>query len=374
MHVLIPVLHRPLQPTGVCRHAANLAQCLADIEEVTQVTLVTGAWQKYYFEKVLTLSSEKIRLIDINIKNSSLSRNSWFLFGLPKLVNSLQPNIVHMSFPIPFFRWQYPCSVVTTIHDLYPFQCPENFGTKQVLFNRLFLKKCIDNSDGLSCVSQSTLEYLKFYFPKIHLKKKTTAIYNYVNLNNICIKVPSNHDGIQNIPFILCVAQHRKNKNLALLIQAYSLLLKQKQLTNATKLVIVGSSGPETENIYHQIYVLSLQEQIRLISAVNDDELCWLYRNCQLFVIPSSIEGFCLPLAEALSLSCKVVCSDIRILREIGLSNCTYFDLQGEPVENLAHAIIHSLNRSNFNKNYDDSRFKKADIANQYLQLYLELM
>ena len=45
MHILIAALHRPTKPTGVCRHAVNLAQCLADTDEVDKVTLVIGAWQ-----------------------------------------------------------------------------------------------------------------------------------------------------------------------------------------------------------------------------------------------------------------------------------------------------------------------------------------
>ena len=65
MHILIAALHRPSKPTGVCRHAANLAQCLADTKEVTKVTLIVGAWQRHYFE---TFISSKIWL---------QTRNNW---------------------------------------------------------------------------------------------------------------------------------------------------------------------------------------------------------------------------------------------------------------------------------------------------------
>ena len=36
MHVLIAALHRPVKPTGVCRHAANLARCLAAKPDVSK--------------------------------------------------------------------------------------------------------------------------------------------------------------------------------------------------------------------------------------------------------------------------------------------------------------------------------------------------
>ncbi|MDF5728062.1 MAG: glycosyltransferase family 1 protein [Rhizonema sp. PD38] len=369
MHILICALHRPSKPTGVCRHAANLAQCLADTEQVTQITLVVGAWQKAYFEKDFNIASIKVNLISINIKNSSISRNKWFLFGLPKLANSLRPDIVHLSFPLPFYRSGFFSPVVTTIHDLYPYECPKNFGYPQVIFNQIFLKQSIQNSDGLSCVSKSTLESLKSYFPKIEHQRKTTVIYNYVDFSNVKPKIPNSVD-INNNSFLLCVAQHRKNKNLNLLIDSYCFLLESGHIANSNKLIIVGAPGPETENIYTQIKTLSLQENVLILSSIDDGELRWLYQNCELFVIPSSTEGFCLPLAEALYLSCKVVCSDIPIFREIGSSDCTYFNLQDNFVENLSQAIIHSLEQPRPSESYAASCLSKYNVAGQYLKFY----
>lgn len=373
MHILIAALHRPTKPTGVCRHAANLAQCLADNDQVTKVTLVVGSWQKDYFETSFTLSA-KIKLLTVDIKNSSISRNIWFLFGLPNLAKQIHADIVHLSFPLPFIRALFSSPVVATIHDLYAYECPENFGYPNVLFNQFFLKQCINNSDGLSCVSQRTLECLKTYFADIEQKKETTVIYNYVNFSHLEPIVPNAIDSSINAPFLLAVAQHRKNKNLDILIQAYSLLLKNNQLKDATKLIIVGSSGPETENISQQIRALSLQERVLMLSSIDDNELCWLYHNCELLVVPSSTEGFCLPLAEALYLSSKVVCSDIPIFREIGSSYCTYFELQGDRVQNLSQAIIRSLTQPRYDNISPDFRFSKEKIADQYLKFYLRII
>ena len=136
MHILIPALHRPTEPTGVCRHAANLVLCLADRENIHQITLVVGTWQKDYFKRIFSLHLPKIQQTVVDIQNTSLSRNRWFMFGLPKLANQLQVDMVHLSFPLPFVRQWFKMSVVATLHDLYPFECPENFGYPQVLFNQ----------------------------------------------------------------------------------------------------------------------------------------------------------------------------------------------------------------------------------------------
>jgi glycosyltransferase involved in cell wall biosynthesis len=370
MHILIAALHRPDKPTGVCRHAINLARCLASTETVNRVTLVVGRWQKQYFESSFTIDSEKIELVDIDIPNNSIARNTWFLFGLPELVREIRPTIVHLSFPLPFLRSQFSCPIVATIHDFYPYECPENFGRLRAFFNRSFLKQCVLGSDGLSCVSHLTLDRLKTFFPKAALQKTLAAIYNYVDFEGISPKIPNAIAANADVPFLLCVAQHRKNKNLDLLVKSYSSLLRDRILDRATKLIVVGSSGPETENLRNLIETSKLQERVLLLSSVEDTELCWLYQHCSLFVIPSSAEGFCIPLVEALNFSCHVVCSDIPIFREIARSSCHYFDLSDEPIEHLAKAMVRSLNSSISNNDSQDNRFSKATIAEQYLEFY----
>ena len=367
MHILIAALHRPTKPTGVCRHAANLAQCLADTPEVSKVTLIIGAWQKDYFE--LFVNSPKIQLISVEIQNSSLVRNIWFLFAFPILVKHFSPDIVHLSFPFPFLSFFFSCPVVSTIHDLYPYEKPEVFGYPNVIFNRLFLKQCIENSDGLTCVSKSTLSSLKFYFPKTQTLKPISVIYNYVDFSEIVAESPTNLNIGNNDAFLLCVAQHRQNKNIDLLIQAFYFLQENKSLKNDTKLIIVGNTGPETEKLFKLTDTLSLQDHVIFIHAIKDKELCWLYQKCQLFIAASSQEGFCLPLAEALYFSCQVVCSDIPIFREIGGFNCCYFDLQNNALENLSQTIISTLEQP-LTRNTDNFRFSKLDIADQYLKFY----
>ena len=368
MHVFIAALHRPIKPTGVCRHAANLARCLAVKPEVTRISLVIGSWQQHYFETAFSFTSEKIKLVSVNIKNSSLVRNTWFLWGLPQLANKLNPDIVHLSFPFPILKNRFKAPVVTTIHDLYPYECPENFGFPQVLFNRLFLKQAISNSDGLSCVSRVTLDKLLFYFPQLKPQQKIEVVYNYVDFEGIEIQVPQQlaPDSL----FLLSVAQHRQNKNLDLLIKAYAGLLKTHQIDRDCQLIIVGSSGPETENLKNLIRELKIEDKVKLLSAIDDRQLCWLYQNCQAFVIASSTEGFCLPLAEALHFSDRIVCSDIPIFQEIATSKCTYFSLEDAAVNNLTQAIVRVINKPSIFNQTNIKRFDKLNIAEQYLNLY----
>ena len=334
MHVLIPALHRPLRPTGVCRHAANLANCLIETEWVSQVTLLSG---------------------------------------LPKLANSLRPDIIHMSFPLPFIRSRFNAPVVSTIHDLYPYEFPENFGEARATFNKLFLRQNIASSDGLCCVSQMTEITLEKYFEGISNQKKVSVIYNYVDFADVVPQIPESLEPNPKTPFIMSVAQHRKNKNLDWLIRAYSSRLRTRQVDEATQLVIVGSTGPESDNLEALVRTLDLQGRVSFLSALNDSELCWLYQNSQLFVIPSSTEGFCLPLVEALASGCRVVCSDIPIFQEVGSSTCTFFDLKDQPIEKLETAIDEAIASANTTDSSVNNRFSKSYVAELLFDFYAAL-
>ncbi|MBT9317293.1 glycosyltransferase family 4 protein [Leptothoe spongobia] len=373
MHILISALHRPLKPTGVCRHAVNLAQCLVSTGRVNSVSLVVGEWQKLYFEELFNLDSKEIQLVSVDIKNNSFSRNFWLMFGLPKLAKQLRPDLIHMSFPLPIIRQLYKVPIVSTIHDLYPYECPENFGYPQVLFNQLFLRQCISGSDGLACVSRCTLETLENHFSFVKKQNKTEVIYNAIDFANIKSKAPDCLVDSLTDSFLLNVAQHRKNKNLDLLIQAYSVLITQDKIQPKTKLLLIGNTGPETNYLERLVQTLDLDEQVMFISGIEDGELRWLYEHALVFVMPSSNEGFCLPLVEALILNCPVVCSDISIFREVGSSHCRYIDLYKNPVLNLSSAIAASLNEGALDSAYTESRFSKNNIAHQLLDFYTSI-
>ena len=372
MHILIPALHRPVRPTGVCRHAANLARALADSNHVCKVTLVIGCWQRDYFERAFDLKSEKITVVPVDIKNSSASRNYWFLQGLPKIARLLNPDLIHLSFPFPFVRKRFNAPIVSTVHDLYPYECPQNFGYPKVLFNQVFLQKCVRSSDGLVCVSKKTQEALKAYFPQAKEQKRIAVIYNVVDFLNIIPEVPRLLGEDASKPFLMTVAQHRKNKNLDLLIQAYATLRRSRRLASDAKLIIVGSTGPETEFLQSLVEELDLGEQVLFLSGLEDEELRWLYEQASVFVIPSSTEGFCIPLAEALTLGCSAVCSDIPIFREVGSSHCRYFKLDEQASHTLVEAIAAELDADK-HPTAADSRFSKRTVSRQLLDFYTSL-
>jgi glycosyltransferase involved in cell wall biosynthesis len=233
------------------------------------------------------------------------------------------------------------CPVVLTLHDLYPFEIPENFGFPKGLFNRFILQQCLRSVNTVACVSDATLAALKRYTSRSILEK-AVRIYNCVEAEPGCAEC-SPIPGWDGEPFLLSVSQHRRNKNIPLLIHALHRLLGDRRIHPDTKLIVIGISGPETKSIRRLVSNLHFEERVVYLQGLPESALQWCYRHCELLAAPSETEGFGLPVAEALLAGCRVVCSDIPAFREIDQEHCRFITLGSDAELRLAEGIVASL-------------------------------
>jgi len=327
--------------SGIQRHAFNMVRCLLSRPEISRVDLVVAPWQT---QLVRTAGLDRdVRLIThvADMKQGSLSRNSWYYRKLPSLIARLQPYLVHLSYPVPIDAASIHCPTVLTLHDLYPYQIPENFRFPQVLVNRFILKQCLSNVNAIACVSDATMAALQTYVPS-STYERAARIYN-------CVEPEPQRVVRSPIPnwsgetFLLCVAQHRRNKNIVLLLEAFHRLLLANAIAPDMKLVVVGIEGPETPRIQQCIADSGLAARVVLLRGLSEPELQWCYTRCEAVIIPSKAEGFGLPVAEALLAGCRVLCSDIASLHEIGGTHCDYVPLNIGGPDRLANAIDRTL-------------------------------
>jgi glycosyltransferase involved in cell wall biosynthesis len=368
MNILVTALSSSSGPSGICRHAYSLICCAASRREISEVTLVIGKWQEEYFRHSFRMEGTKVNVVTINIRNDAIARNLWYLWELPKLLDTLAADILHLSFPVPIRRNAINRPVVVSLHDLYPYDEPHNFGFPKVFFNRAFLKRCLKEADLVACVSETTLSRLSTRFPKI-AQRKSVVVHNCVNISSDRLSDPV-FDGQ---PFFLMVAQHRANKNIPLALKAFRVLLEKDRIEKRTLLLLLGNHGPETAAIKSVIEREALGDRVKMMDSVSDEELTWLYKRCDLLLAPSLMEGFGLPVAEGLLCGSRVVCSDIPTFREIGGEACHYFDLNsGKDVSALATVICDALKTPRrTSENLD--RFSLAEIARKLMVVYVDL-
>ncbi len=371
MKVAIALTSSSGQLSGVQRHAISLARCLLTQEQITAVHLIAAPWQQDFVRDAAPRSDTRLHLHAALVRNNSLSRNLWYYAELPRIAARIDADIVHLAYPTPLNKHAYRCSTVVTLHDLYPYDVPQNFGFPKVLFNQSVLRQCLQAADAIACVSQSTLARLEQMEPLLALKKAVVVHNSVAPQPRVAASSPLPQWSGE--PFLLSVAQHRRNKNLLFLLRVFERLLRTHRIAQHTRLVIVGIPGPETNAILRFLAAAGIGDRVLLLNGLSDEELEWCYRNCALLLAPSLIEGFGLPVAEGLLAGCSVICSDIPAFREVGGDRCRYIPLNAAAEEAFCDAIPIGLRASAPNA-VALPQLSAPFIAEQYFQLYRSLL
>lgn len=371
MKILIAAASFATSVSGLQRHAFNVAQCLLLESGISEVHIVVAPWQLGLIEQAGIPKSDRLFVQVADVGRSSLSRNAWYYRELPKIADQLEVDAVHLSYPMPINKRAFHCPTVVSLHDLYPYEIPSNFGFPKCIFNRVVLQQCLRNADSIACVSESTYLRLRNYVPA-RVWQKSIRIYNCVE-PGFCTSAVSPIPGWSGEQFLLCIAQHRRNKNIPVLIKAFELLKHAPQMESNMKLVIIGMRGPETPAIEQLIDSAGLADSIYLLEGLREPELQWSYSNCAALVAPSIIEGFGLPVAEGLLAGSRVVCSDIPAHREIGEGLCRFVSLRANAEVALFNAISSVLMEP---KPAPASfpHFSGPVLAKEYLALYRRLI
>ena len=370
MRVVVAAVSSNREMSGVSRHAANLAKCLLTRSEVSELHVLAASWEQQYLREAIARQDRRLHVHPISLERGALRRNLWYYRDLPKISEQLRADLVHLAYPSPIQADAFRCPTVVTLHDLYPYDIPSNFGFPKVMFNRVILRSCLQTAVAIACVSNTTKYRLGLHMPGV--LHKATTICNAIESGPVPAK-PSFACTWSNSPTLLCVAQHRRNKNLLLVLQVFASLLDSGRLPPGTRLLIVGMPGPESTRLYRFVHRANLTQRVIFIKGIPDAEMSWCYRNCSLLLAPSTLEGFGLPVLEAQLAGCPVVCSDIPAFREVGGAHCRFVPLDEAGASNFGEAIVSALHDPR-PLPVHAPQFSPASIAEQYMRLYQLLL
>jgi len=120
--------------------------------------------------------------------------------------------------------------------------------------------------------------------------------------------------------YILFVGTLQPRKNIVRLIEAFSML------KDGTELIIIGKKGWLYEEILSAPKKFNVEDRVRFLDFVPDEDLGLFYKNATCFVLPSLYEGFGLPILEAMSYGCPVIAGNISSLPEAAGDAALYVD------------------------------------------------
>jgi glycosyltransferase involved in cell wall biosynthesis len=127
-------------------------------------------------------------------------------------------------------------------------------------------------------------------------------------------------------PYFVVLGTIEGRKNHILLLNIWRRLVAQLG-EDAPRLLVIGQRGWKAEQACQILDEdASLRAHVTEIGGCSDEELSAHLTGARALLFPSMVEGFGLPLVEALSLGVPVIGSDLPVFREIGQGVPAFLD------------------------------------------------
>lgn len=130
--------------------------------------------------------------------------------------------------------------------------------------------------------------------------------------------------GPENSPYFLCVGTLEPRKNVDLLLEVWERFHRVGEVP--AKLILVGRPTRLEKGQKTRIRFLRTTGAVDLLTGVDDARLLDLMAGAKALLFPSLVEGWGMPLSEALAMGLPVLASDIPVFREVGQGVPEYLD------------------------------------------------
>ena len=178
---------------------------------------------------------------------------------------------------------------------------------------------------------------------------------------------------VPNFPYVLFLSRINWKKGLDRLIRAWRLVPE--------KMLLVA--GNDEENYQVEIEALArsegVAERIKFIGPVEGKDKWLLYRNAELFILPSYSENFGIVVLEAMAMACPVIVTpEVGMAAVVEASNCGLV-VKGEPhlLAEAVNGLLQDQSRREAmglrGQQVANSRFSWDAVAQQMEQAYIQM-
>lgn len=241
--------------------------------------------------------------------------------------------------------------IIFNIYDLIPISHPQ-FCDKDVSDQFAdYYHRSMQIAAGYMAISATVRDDAKRYLvgasPEFSAKPDAAPQFDYfylgadfcLDFSETCIRSELKQIFSNDTAVFLAVGTIEPRKNHAYLLDVFERLWSQG---SAAKLLIAGKIGWKVDTLMVRLRSHpQLNRNLFLFHTLSDMELSFVYSRSKSLVFPSVVEGFGLPIIEALQHGLPVIASDIPIHREIGGQLVYYVD--HENPESLVNQISEIL-------------------------------
>lgn len=259
----------------------------------------------------------------------------WRVVGITKDIEADNIDIYHgLSNELPLNINKVGVKTVVTIHDVIFRRYPQYYHfLDRHIYDYKFRRAC-QMADRVIAVSEFTKrEIIRYYGTP---KEKIDVVYQGCDK---AFAMPISQEKLDEVHekyclpqrYLLYVGSIEERKNLLLVAKAIS-LMDEKPIV-----VAVGKKTPYTDTINSYIEKEGLAQFFRFYHKVPFADLPSVYRMATAFVYPSRIEGFGIPILEALTSGVPAIGCTGSCLEEAGGNHSIYVD--PDDAEAMAMAI-----------------------------------
>lgn len=349
MRIGISLLGARAHRTGVENTVYNLVTQLSTIksedEYVIYANMRTLPW--------LSHISRDIQVIHVRF---SSARAPWIWEHLFFLTSRHPKEVDLVHFPIGGGVVGYRGKFVLTIHDLIRYSHREIATLRRYLLWRVWCKANIKRATKIIAVSEHVKQDILREFPVD--PDSIRVILNGVDRR---FSPTSGTQGVRekyNLPerYVLFVGSTGLNKNLKRAIDAMNLVRTKHNLDH--QFIVAGLPGNDDATLRKHVSSNNLQDTVRFLGYVDDDDLQHLYGNAKLFLFPSLMEGFGIPPLEAMRCGIPVVAAKISCLPEVLGDAAIWVDPLS--VDSIAEGIATGLLDENIRSRMTSSGLSRA--------------
>jgi glycosyltransferase involved in cell wall biosynthesis len=258
----------------------------------------------------------------------------WQQISLSRLLFSRKPDVFVAPFNTAPLLIPKPTKLILVVHDLITFQKYPNVGRRFRLllgYWSALTSASIRQSFLVITVSQYSRQEILRRFPKAQVKVLPNTIEEswYVRNDAVPLRDRAN--------YILVVSAMSPHKNLDRGLQAYARYAQQAGKV-AADLKVVGISKSNADRLDARVRALGLRDRVHFLPYLSVIELQQIYRNAKALFLPSLMEGFGIPLLEAMASGTPVISSSSTSLPEVGGNAPRYFDPHN--VTDISSALV----------------------------------
>lgn len=240
-----------------------------------------------------------------------------------------------LSGELPFDIQESKVRSVVTIHDLIFLDYPELYPAIDRKIYRTKSSLACERADRIIAISEQTKQSIIKHFGT--RESKIDVVYQSCNPIYLQAPTPTQLAGVKNqyqLPdqYLLYVGSIAERKQTMELVEAFKLLNHP-----GLKLVLVGNGGEYLAKAKQYVQTNQLTDEVMFLNNVPTEDLPSIYRQAQAFVYPSLMEGFGIPIIEALYSGTPVVTLSGGCIQEAAGPGAVYTP-NSQP-QNIAEAI-----------------------------------